>query len=259
MWQADTCYIAHITEDGQSRQVYCMAIIDDHSRMIVGAEMFYNDNAANFQKVLKDAISTYSIPTKLFVDNGGPYANEQLSMICISLGISLIHARVRDGASKAKCERQWLTMKTSWIYTIDTREIHSLDQFNVMLKEYVRSYNTSYHSGIKTTPMDRFLSTCENVRKPKSREWLDECFYNRITRKVKNDATVSIDNVSYDVPMQFIRMKVDIRFIPGNMDSAYILYEGTRSPIRKTDKVANCHTKRNNPPTIDYSKLGGEK
>ena len=57
MWQADTCYIAHITEDGVTRQVYCMAIIDDHSRMLVGAQMFYNDNALNFQKVLKDAIA----------------------------------------------------------------------------------------------------------------------------------------------------------------------------------------------------------
>ena len=101
MWQADTCYIAHITEDGVTRQVYCMAIIDDHSRMLVGAQMFYNDNALNFQKVLKDAIATYGcVPSKLLVDNGGPYANEQLSMICVSLGISLIHTKVRDGASK---------------------------------------------------------------------------------------------------------------------------------------------------------------
>ena len=57
-------------------------IIDDHSRLLVGGELFYNDNAANFQKVLKDAIATYGIPDKLYVDNGGPYCNEQLSLIC---------------------------------------------------------------------------------------------------------------------------------------------------------------------------------
>ena len=37
MWQADTCYFPHITEDGKSRRVYAVCIIDDHSRMIVGA------------------------------------------------------------------------------------------------------------------------------------------------------------------------------------------------------------------------------
>lgn len=258
MWQADTCYIAHITEDGVTRQVYCMAIIDDHSRMLVAAQMFYNDNALNFQKVLKDAIATYGcVPSKLLVDNGGPYANEQLSMICVSLGISLIHTKVRDGASKGKSERQWLSMKTTWIHTIDTRKIHSLEQFNQMLKDYIRKYNTSYHSGINSTPMTRFQNTCKDVRHPLSREWLDDCFYNRITRKVRNDATVSIFKESYDVPMQFIGMKVEIRFLPEDMNSAYILYEDTKSPIHKTNKIDNCHTKRNNHNPLDYSKIGG--
>ena len=90
----------------------------------------------------------------------------------------------------------------------------------------------------------------------KSREWLDECFLNRVVRKVRKDSTVSIDSVSYDVPMQFISQKVEIRYVPSDMDTACIFYEGERFPIRQTDKVANCHTKRNNPLPIDYSKIG---
>ena len=89
IWQADTCYLPHITEDGRTRRVYCIMIIDDHSRLLVGGQLFYNDNACNFQKVLKDAIATYGIPDKLYVDNGCSYSNEQLSMICVSLGILL--------------------------------------------------------------------------------------------------------------------------------------------------------------------------
>lgn len=68
IWQADTCYFPYITEDGRSRRVYCIMIIDDHSRMLVGGELFYNDNAGNFQKVLKDAVAAYGIPDKLYVD-----------------------------------------------------------------------------------------------------------------------------------------------------------------------------------------------
>ena len=48
MWQADTCYFPYITEDGRSRRVYAICIIDDHSRLIVGAGLFYSDSAANF-------------------------------------------------------------------------------------------------------------------------------------------------------------------------------------------------------------------
>ena len=68
MWQADTCYLPYITENGKTRRTYCIMIIDDHSRMIVGGRLFYNDNAYNFQKVLKDAVATYGIPDKLYVD-----------------------------------------------------------------------------------------------------------------------------------------------------------------------------------------------
>ncbi len=258
MWQADTCYIAHITENGKSRQVYCMAIIDDHSRMLVGAQLFYNDNAYNFQQVLKDAIATYGIPAKLLVDNGSPYANEQLSMICVSLGISLIHTRVRDGASKGKCERHWRSMKERWIYTLKLDEISSLEQFNSMLHEYIRTYNTTVHSAIQCAPIDRYKDSDYEIRIPQSSLWLDDCFYNRIQRKVRKDSTVSINKESFDVPMQFIGMSVEIRFIPGKMETAYVLYEGTKNPIRITSKTDNCHTKRNNSVSLDYSKIGGQ-
>jgi len=50
---------------------------------------------------------------------------------------------------------------------------------------------------------------------------------------------------------------VDIRFTPDDFDSAFILYEGKKYPLLKTDKNANCRTKRNNLPSVDYSKMGG--
>ena len=257
MWQADTCYLPHITEDGQCRRVYCVMIIDDHSRLLVGGELFYNDNAANFQKVLKDAIATYGIPDKLYVDNGGPYCNEQLSLICGSVGTVLLHTRVRDGASKAKVERHFRTLKERWLYTLDVASISSLAEFNSLLKDYMRSYNTTFHTGIDCTPFSRYQDTKSHSRTPQSREWLEECFLNRITRKVNKDSTVSINKMSFDVPMQFISMKVDIRYQPSDMDTAFILYDGKHYPLLRTDKNANCHTKRNNVPAIDYSKLGG--
>lgn len=256
MWQADTCYLPHITEDGRCRRVYCVMIIDDHSRLLVGGELFYNDNAENFQKVLKNAIKTYGIPNKLYVDNGGPYSNTQLSLICGSVGTVLLHTKVRDGASKAKVERHFRTLKERWLYKLDIRSIHSLAEFNESLKEYMREYNTSHHTGINGAPFDRYLSTKESIKSPISAEWLDECFLNRTTRKVRNDATITIDRISYDAPMHFIGATVEIRYEPDNLDSAFILYEGCRFPLRKTNKVENCHTKRKNDITLDYSKVG---
>lgn len=99
-WQADTSHLLRLNINGKSIKTYLIAIIDDKSRVIVHSEIFFRDNAVNFQIVLKKAIKKYGVPKKLFVDNGGPYKNKQLSLICASLGINLIHAMPYSGASK---------------------------------------------------------------------------------------------------------------------------------------------------------------
>ena len=169
----------------------------------------------------------------------------------------MLHTKVRDGASKGKQERFWRTCKETWLYGLDIEKIHSLKEFNSLFQEFLRSYNTTYHSAIGCTPFERYKASKVCTRTPKSSEWLDECFLNRITRKVRKDATVSIDKLSFDVPAQFIGQKVDIRFRPDEMASAVILFEGKSFPIRMTNKNENCHTKRENAVSLDYSKIGG--
>jgi len=82
MYQADTCYTSYIREDGKLRRTYLIHIVDDHSRLIVGARFFYEDTAFHFQLVLKDAIARFGLCHKLYLDNGSTYANDQLSLIC---------------------------------------------------------------------------------------------------------------------------------------------------------------------------------
>ncbi len=256
LWQADTCCLPYIRENGRNRRTYLMMVVDDHTRMIVGARLFYQDNAANFQAVLREAVSAYGIPEKLYADNGSPYANSQLSFICGSIGTVLLHTPVRDGASKGKVERSFRTMKERWLYGLDVRQVTSLEAFNQSLQGYVRQYNLTRHSTTGQPPLERFLQSNGHIRRPESREWLLECFHNRIVRKVNRDATVSIDSACYDVPMQFIGQKVEIRYLPGDMGDAYLLSKGSRYPLRATNRVENGRTRRENPVSIDYGKEG---
>ncbi len=93
IWQADTSNVMRIKINNKSETIYLVHIIDDASRLIVGQALTFHDNAIFFQKVLKKAVKIYGIPKVLYVDNGAPYANEQLSLICANLGIHLIHAK----------------------------------------------------------------------------------------------------------------------------------------------------------------------
>lgn len=261
LWQADTCYITPIHVDEESRRLYAIGIIDDYSRYVVAAELFYHDNAYNFQKVLKKAILATCIPHKLLVDNGCSYSNDQLSMICVDCGIVLIHTRVRDGASKGKIERLWRSLHSQWEYVTDFSAIHSLEAANASFQEYIRKYNTQKHSSIGETPLERFQKNFPpaNARMAQSREWLEEKFLNRITRKVRKDSTIFIDKVQYDVPMELISRNVTVFYLPDDMDHCFILYGGKHYELRKTNKVDNAHTKRNNLPALDYSRIGEDK
>ena len=255
MFQADTCYFPYVPDEkGKKQRTYLLAIVDDHSRMIVGAGLFFEDNAYNFQKVFKNAVAATGIPNKLYCDHGSPYENSQLSFICGSIGTVLIHAPVRDGAAKAKVERMFGVLKQRWLHGLDTGQIRSIDEFNRELAEEVRKHNLTVNSSTGQTPMDRFLATRGKIKAPQSGEWLDECFMNRIVRKVRNDATLSLQNISFDAPMQFIRQTVEVRFLPDRLSEAYIFSDGKHFPLKLTDKQANSRAKRADWPTVDYSK-----
>lgn len=256
MYQGDTCYGPYITEDGKCRRTYLIMLIDDKSRLIVGGRFFYNDNSYNFQKVLKEAVARYGIPNKLYLDNGSPYKNEQLSLICGSLGIVELHTMVRDGASKGKVERNFRTLKSRWLNALDVNSISSLAELNDELFSYINKHNITIHSSTNERPIDRYKSDLAHIKAASDSEWLENCFMNRIERRVNNDATIRIDKISYDVPMQFIGQKIEVRYLPDDMDSAYVYYQNIKYKIRKTDKVENSKTKRKNSFNIDYSKDG---
>jgi transposase InsO family protein len=255
MWQADTCYFPYVPDEkGRKQRTFLLAIVDDHSRLIVGARLFFEDNAYNFQKLLKDAIAARGIPNKLYCDHGPSYENSQLNLICGSVGTVLIHTPVRDGAAKAKIERFFGVLKGRWLHGLDTGQIRSIDEFNQELTEAVRKHNLTVNSSTGQTPMDRFLNTRGRIRTPESEDWLNECFMNRLVRKVKNDSTLSMLNHQFDAPMQFMRQSVEVRFIPDDLPNAYIFDKGKRFPLKITDKQANSKVKRNKYPAVDYSK-----
>lgn len=255
MYQADTLYGPYLKEGSCFRRTYCIMLLDDRSRLIVGGRFFYQDNSTNFQKVFHDAVATYGIPQKLYVDNGSPYKNEQLSLICGQLGCVLIHTPVRDGASKGKVERNFRTLRTRFLDTLEPAKIKNLDELNSLLAAYIRTHNTSVHSATGATPYARYMEDLAHVRMPGSRQWLEDCFLHRVRRKVRNDSTILLHKQLYDVPMEFIRSTVEVRYRPDEPDSAFLLDGSTRIPIRPTDKTANSKVRRNNGYSLRY---GGE-
>lgn len=103
----DTSHGPKIEINGSVVQTYLVQLIDDASRLIVASTFFLRDTALNFQYVLKEAIRIYGVPKRIFLDNGTPYKNAQLSSICATLGVALIHARAYSPESKRQNRKKF--------------------------------------------------------------------------------------------------------------------------------------------------------
>lgn len=253
-WQSDTSDGPYITIDNQKYRTKLIMFIDDKSRMIMGYEFFLNDNAINMQKVFKNAIKTYGKPKRLFVDNGGPYDNKQLSLICASLGIELIHAKPYSPESKAKIERSFRTIKDGWMRCSDWNRFKSLEDINESLKKFLyNEYINKKHSSTNETPNERWHNEYDKIEFLEE-QFIDESFLHRINRKVRKDRTIKIDNNYYEVPFKYVDKTIEIRYNPNNLNEMYIFDNNEKKETCNiVDKISNSKVKRKN--TIDYSKV----
>lgn len=239
-WQCDTQHIMHITVGGVSKKIYCMQIIDDCTRMIVGGGIFFNDNTANFQIALKDAIFKYGIPQMIMVDNGSNYYNAQNKLICGELGIILANSNPYDPQFKGKVERINGIFQQEVIDWMDASEIHSLETANDIYWKFVDNYNNRMHGATGKIPCEHMRETRAEVRVVESMSKLNLCFMNRVSRTVRNDNTVQINKVDYDVPGGFVGQTVEIRFRVNDMTDAIVLAGGKEYPLVRTDKEAHA-------------------
>lgn len=245
-WQADTTYLLKL----KGIQLYLMLIIDDASRMVVGFDIFSNDSAVNFQRTLKKAISTYGKPTLLYCDNGAPYANEQLSLICAKTGIQLIHAPVRDGAAKGKIERLNKTIKMCWMNCTDWKKFEDIDQVkdsfrSYLFSEYINKPHSSLKKGDSTmTPRERFFQDEKRLKFIEA-DSLNECFLHECTRKVRTDSTVQVNKIDYEVPSELMREKITVYFDPFTEQAWFSTTDSDqKQPMYKVNKVENSHVRR---------------
>lgn len=246
-WYADTMHGVNIvTEDGKSRKFYVITFIDDASRFIVGADIFFEDNYVNVMSVMHTAIAKYGKPTVLSMDCGAPYKNKQMSILAARLNIDLRYCKPYSPYMKGKIERLNNTISSHWIATIDFKTMHSLQDIRTSFYAWIDKYNSTVHSSIRMTPQDRFFDEVDRIKRI-STEALDKAFLLEITRKVSADSVISIDSVLYEVPTRFANQKITIRHSP-DMSHVYVVNaDDSFTEISKLDKHANAIAKRNKP------------
>ena len=147
---------------------------------------------------------------------------------------------------KGKVERCFRTVKDEFFNQLDWNSINTLEQAQNMYTEFLdNGYINKPHSAIKSTPRERFIKDFSNIKR-KSDEEIEEAFLHRETRIVRNDATISFRDILYEVPQEYIKKKVVIKFNPRKIDELYIYNDKNERvcSITPINKIDNSKMKR---------------
>lgn len=102
VWCGDSSVGPYLkTPDGKKHRVYIIALIDDASRFIVGADVFFNDTFVNLMSVIRSAVSKYGRPKFFRFDNGSVYKNRQMQLLAARIGSVIQYCRPYTPTQKA--------------------------------------------------------------------------------------------------------------------------------------------------------------
>ena len=228
----------------KKHRVYIIALIDDASRFVLGANVFFNDTFVNLMTVMKSAVSKYGRPKIFNFDNGAAYKNRQMELLAARIGSVISYCKPYTPTQKAKIERWFRTLKDQWMASLDMRDFHSLEELRGSLTTYISSYNQRSHSSLKgLSPQERFFQEPELIRRLTD-EQIERSFLLEAERRVSADCVIVMDQIEYEVDYRFAKQRITLRYSP-DMEKIFVVEaDGSLTPIRLLNKQENSMVKR---------------
>jgi putative transposase len=266
LWTGDFMHGPQVlSEPGGKRhkKAILMAIIDDHSRLIVSGIFGFQENTLLLEHAFKEAILTHGLPDRLYVDNGPSFSSEYLRRVCAHLKIGLVHSKPYDSPSRGKIERFFRTVREQFLTQLHPNAEITLARLNELFGSWLRTdYHHRHHSGIEMRPVDRLQSSIALYPlKRVDEESLSEFFMVSVERTVTNDCTVSFQSTHYETPPAYVGRKVELKYLQERPTEIYLYDQGARiQRLHPVDTMANGRTYRPGPrdPHVPFQNLMGQ-
>ncbi len=211
----------------KGRKAYLIAIIDDHSRLILWAEFRPQETVDEFIAVLMQALRRRGLPRRLYVDNGSAFRSTKLQYALAGIGVSLIHSTPYQPEGKGKCERWFRTVRENFLPQLSLSQLESFETLNHELQSWIDGYyHQTVHTTTKQTPLERFVQHSHVHRS--APEGLEAMFRNRCLRRVAKDRVVSLNGKAFEAPPGCIGKRLELRYDQRHPDEVEA-FDGTHS------------------------------
>lgn len=217
LWQGDAMFGPWLPDPrspGKKRRTHLFCFLDDHSRLVPYAEFFFEEALPRMERVLKLGILRRGLPRAIYVDNGQVYSATQFRAACATLGIRLIHTAPYAPQAKGKQERFFETLRAQFLPEVEISTITTLLALNQSFWAWLECiYHRHVHSQTKQTPIDRYQAGIDQVVHADAPQ-LRTAFLWREKRKVREDATLSLQGNRYQVEPHLAGRTLELRFDP---------------------------------------------
>jgi putative transposase len=229
LWHLDfhQAKISIVDTSGKWHRPMALAIIDDHSRLCCHLQFYLAETAECLVHGLIQAFMKRGLPRALLTDNGAAMLAEEtrngLRRLAIEHKTTLPYSPYQNG----KQEVFWGSLESRLIELLRGVDNLKISFVNQAAQAWVeQDYHRKDHREIKTSPLQRMLSGHDVARPAPDIDFLRLCFTRRITRTPRrSDATVTVDGIRYELPVQLANLRQVILRAPGWDKSRMILVD----------------------------------
>jgi len=211
----------------EGKRAVLFALLDDHSRYVVGHRWGHGEDTLGMQAALHDAVKTHGCPQRLYADNGSAYSSSQLAWSAAVLDIRIVHSQPGRPQGRGKIERWNRTVRDQFLVEIHTSGCTSLAELNRLFTAWVhQQYHRAVHSETGATPAQRYHTDRTAATRRPDPAVLRRAFLWREQRKVTSFAVVSLHGNGYQVEPALVGRTVDLLFTPFDLTVIDVEYQG---------------------------------
>lgn len=246
LWMTDMMFGPTLKRaDGQVLHTRLFGFLDDCSRLIPHAQYYEGEKLCWFLDCFRQALARRGFPEKLYTDQGKIFTSYHLQIVCANLGVRLCHAKPYAAWSRGKHERWFRTLQQDFEARLVIDPVHSLEELNARLWRWIEGeYHQRPHSALAgQTPSERFTQRAVNLRTADPQTDWEALFLSRGERRVRLDATFSLEGQLWEAPVHLRGQVIQVRFDPFGWRRIEIWWEGKYvGPAHRCDKQLNAKT-----------------
>jgi len=246
LWMTDMMFGPTLKlANGRVLHTRLFGLLDDCSRLVPHAQYYEGEKLCWFLDCFRQGLARRGFPEKLYTDQGKIFTSYHLQIVCANLGVRLCHAKPYAAWSKGKQERWFRTLQQDFEARLVIDPVHSLEELNARLWRWIEGeYHQRPHSALEgQTPAERFAQRAVNLRSADPQTDWEALFLSRVERRVRLDATFSLQGQLWEAPVHLRGQIIEIRFDPFEWRRVEIwCQEKYVGPARRCDKQLNAKT-----------------